>query len=108
MGEGADITEKFDMRVVLIGAAVYLVAALSVLERFFFGSEGKPAARSGEVGQPGRLLQLSRRGRNSDPQGDSSPIPTGILKLGRDGAADQDDCNQDKQQCRPQSERDGQ
>ncbi|MEA3276531.1 MAG: DUF2955 domain-containing protein [Pseudomonadota bacterium] len=37
MGEGADIAEKFIMRVLLISAAaVYIVAALSVLDRFFF------------------------------------------------------------------------
>ena len=37
MGEGADITEKFVMRVLLISAAaVYIVAALSVLEHFLF------------------------------------------------------------------------
>jgi len=37
MGEGADITEKFVMRVILISAAaVYIVAALRVLDRIFF------------------------------------------------------------------------
>lgn len=45
MGEGGDITEKFVMRVVLIGsAALYIVAALSVLDRFFFRSAGRTAA----------------------------------------------------------------
>jgi hypothetical protein len=40
MGEGADITEKLVMRVVLISAAaVYIVAALSVLDRFFFRAQ---------------------------------------------------------------------
>ncbi len=37
MGDGADIVGKLFMRVILISAAaVYIVAALSVLERFFF------------------------------------------------------------------------
>jgi hypothetical protein len=43
MGEGADITGKLIARVLLIGAAaVYVVAALSVLDRFVFGA-GKAA-----------------------------------------------------------------
>jgi hypothetical protein len=47
MGEEVDITEKFVMRVVLIGAAaIYIVAALSVLNSFFFRGYGRrPDAR---------------------------------------------------------------
>lgn len=50
MGEGADITEKFVMRVILISAAaVYIVAALSVLDRFFFAARESPKPRAADI-----------------------------------------------------------